>query len=200
MRAYRALRNAILTLELKPGQYLREADLVSEFDLGRTPIREAMHKLASEHLVEIRPGTGAHVAEIALSDVGDIFAMRETLVSLEVSSAISASTKQDMKELQEVIDRFDDYPTEKNYEVDFEFHSHIAAMTGNDFLRRTMEMLIAHSIRMVRVTRAIQPSVDNLIQEHSSLGKAIIDRDEDKAAEIALGHIRDSKRRILGSL
>ncbi len=199
-RAYRVLRNAILTLELKPGEHLREADLVSNFELGRTPIREALHRLASEHLVEIRPGSGAHVTEVTLSDVGDIFEMRETLVPLEICAAIRGADEEDLQGLHDIMGALEDYPPEKNYELDLEFHACIAAMTGNSYLVRTLEMLNIHSIRMFRVTRATRIPVDELVQEHRSLGEAIMQGDVAKATEIALHHVQDSKRRLLESL
>jgi len=197
-KAYRILRNAILTLELRPGQYLRESDLVSNYQLGRTPIREALHKLASEHLVELRPGSGSHVTEVTLSDVGDIFEMRETLTPLEVRLALRCSNQPMLDKLREQMDNMNE--TQQPYEMDLEFHSVVASMTENTYLIKTLEMLSVHSIRMFRVTRAPRMPVIELIEGHLELGEAVIAGDLERATELSLDHVRDSKKRLLDAL
>jgi DNA-binding GntR family transcriptional regulator len=68
-QAYERLRDQIVTLERAPGSLLDEADLMKSLGLGRTPIREALQRLACEGLVIIRPRRGTYVASLSLTDL-----------------------------------------------------------------------------------------------------------------------------------
>lgn len=82
--AYRILKEKIVNLELPPASLLNEAELMAELDLGRTPIREALQRLALENLVVILPRRGTIVADLNLSDLQKIFEVR---LELEVYAA-----------------------------------------------------------------------------------------------------------------
>jgi len=81
-QAYRILLEDIVTLKLQPGEVLAEEDLRRRLDLGRTPIREALQRLASERLVVVIPRKGVIVSEINITDLGEIYEVRETMEGL----------------------------------------------------------------------------------------------------------------------
>lgn len=66
-RAYRQIEEAIVTLRLRPGQVLSETQLADSLDMGRTPVREALQRLAREGMITVLPRRGALVSEINLS-------------------------------------------------------------------------------------------------------------------------------------
>jgi len=78
-RAYAALRDSIVTLHLAPGAPLREDELMARFALGRTPLREAVKRLALEGLVEVRPRSGTYVTHVDASDIVHIAELRAEL-------------------------------------------------------------------------------------------------------------------------
>ena len=78
-RAYAELRDRIVTLHLAPGTVLREDELMSEMGIGRTPLREAVKRLALEHLVEVQPRRGTFVTEIEAADIQNITEVRAEL-------------------------------------------------------------------------------------------------------------------------
>jgi DNA-binding GntR family transcriptional regulator len=68
-RVYRTLRDEIVFLELPPGAPVREIDVAKRLGVGRTPVREALQRLAMNYLVELLPGRGAFVTPISLPDL-----------------------------------------------------------------------------------------------------------------------------------
>src|SRR5215475_4341202 len=89
-RVYRTLRDEIVFLDLPPGAPVREVDVATRLGVGRTPVREALQRLAMNYLVEIMPGRGAFVAPISLPDLVKISEIR---VNLEGFAAASAATR-----------------------------------------------------------------------------------------------------------
>ena len=77
--AYEQLRDEIVQWELPPGTHLNEVPLAERLSVSRTPLREAVQRLARDGLVTIIPGRGALVAQLALQDVVHLFQMREAL-------------------------------------------------------------------------------------------------------------------------
>ena len=83
-RAYYAIREWIVTLELAPGTVVNERDLMGRLGVGRTPVREALRDLAREQLVEVFPRRGIFVSTV---DVGDIAGLSEVRRVLETQAA-----------------------------------------------------------------------------------------------------------------
>lgn len=94
-RAYRALEEMIVTLALEPGAVVSEAMLADRLGLGRTPVREALQRLAREHLVQILPRRGIVVSEV---NVGTQLRLLETRRELERLIARAASRRADARE------------------------------------------------------------------------------------------------------
>ena len=78
-RAYHELRDRIVTLRLPPGTVLREDSLMRELDVGRTPLREAVKRLALESLVAVQPRRGTFVSPVEASDIVHITEVRAEL-------------------------------------------------------------------------------------------------------------------------
>ncbi len=91
-RAYRQLEEAIVTLELPPGELVTEAALADRLGLGRTPIREALLRLAREHLVRILPRRGIVVADVDVSAQLRLLDVRRALEQVVAHAAASHAT------------------------------------------------------------------------------------------------------------
>src|SRR5262245_35638355 len=83
-RVYRAIKDRLLSQEIEVGSRLREDDLAAQLGVSRTPIREALMRLAQEGLVEIAPRSGTHVCTFTPDDIEQIFDLRIALESLAV--------------------------------------------------------------------------------------------------------------------
>ena len=104
-RAYFELRDRIVTLQLPPGAPLIEDELMRELGIGRTPLREAVKRLALENLVEVRPRRGTYVTEV---NVADIVHITEVRAELEGQAAQLAAMRIDeavRAQLQEFVAR-----------------------------------------------------------------------------------------------
>ena len=97
-RAYLELRDRIVTLRLPPGTVLREDALMRELGIGRTPLREAVKRLALENLVMVQPRRGTSVTAV---DVDDIAAITEVRVELEAYAAELAAERIDDADREE---------------------------------------------------------------------------------------------------
>src|SRR5215218_228432 len=91
-RAYVQLRDRIVTLRLAPGTMLREDELMSELGIGRTPLREAIKRLALENLVAVQPRSGTYVTSV---DAADIVHISEVRAELEAQAADLAARRMD---------------------------------------------------------------------------------------------------------
>ena len=147
---YHVLRDAILTVDLRPGDKL-VMDRISE-DLGTSPIpiRSALQRLQAEGLVEITPHAGAVVSAVSLSEIDEIFTMLEALERTAYRVAANSATEDDIRKLDGIITRMDSAMQIENTrlwsDLNIEFHLLVAEITGMDlmveFTRRTMDKWI----------------------------------------------------------
>ena len=100
--AYEKIKMMIITARLRPGQTLVEAELMEE--MGRTPIREALNRLAWENFVKIVPRQCIMVNEISLYEVESIYQMRFALSPLESELAAMNRTEEDLKRLKDSLE------------------------------------------------------------------------------------------------
>src|ERR671918_1576042 len=91
-RAYVELRDRIVTLRLAPGTVLREDELMRELSIGRTPLREAVKRLALENLVAVQPRIGTYVTSV---DAADIVHISEVRAELEAQAVELAARRMD---------------------------------------------------------------------------------------------------------
>jgi DNA-binding GntR family transcriptional regulator len=102
-----ALREAILSLELKPGQRLVEREFIDRLGVSRTTFREALRQLSSEGLVTVVPQKGARVSSPSLDEATDLYQLRAALESLVVVRFIERATPEEVVELRGTIEEFD---------------------------------------------------------------------------------------------
>ncbi len=152
-QAYAALYQEIVRLRLAPGAIIDESALNRYPDLGRTPIREALHQLASEGLVTIYPRRGMVVTPITLLDVQQQTEARLVLEPNVVRLAAKVGTAADWDALEALladapaeIETEDDVAQASN--VDRRFHHGIAAVTGNRYLAELVDRLGRMRARM----------------------------------------------------
>jgi len=95
-KAYKQIKEKIVTIEMKPGAVIREVELMADLKLGRTPIREALKRLQSENLVIATPRRGMFVSDVAITDLTQIYEIR---VELEALCARLAAERINPKQL-----------------------------------------------------------------------------------------------------
>lgn len=203
-KAYRLLRQRIVTLALPPSSTIDEAALIEELGISRTPIREALRRLALENLVVIRPRRGMFVADISVTDLQKIFEVRAVLESYCARLAVERASAEQLARLeaffqegQEVLDTGDNRAL---IAFDQRFHEMLYQAAGNEFLAETLERLYWLSLRLWHLCLDHAGRIQEAVEEHGQLIEALKDRDAGRAEEIMRQHIVGFQTTIRGAL
>ncbi len=203
-KAYRLLREKIVTLELPPSSTIDEMALIEELGIGRTPIREALRRLALENLVVIRPRRGMFVADISVTDLQKIFEVRAVLESYCARLAAERASAEQLARLetlfQEGREMLDGGDNRALIAFDQRFHEMLYQAAGNEFLAATLERLYWLSLRLWYLCLNHTGRVREAVEEHGYLIEALKNRDADRAEAIMRQHITDFQATIKAAL
>ncbi len=137
-QVYEYLVERILTGVLIPGQRIDADDLSRVLGVSRTPIKDALGRLAAEGLVDISPRRGTAVYTITLRDVEEIFDVRKMIMLYASERALRNATSEDRRRLREMLGQLETYVVGDNYtnyanflRLDHELHSYIVDLAGN---------------------------------------------------------------------
>jgi len=175
------LRNLILSRHLRPGERLVQNELAEQLGVSRTPIREALHKLASDGLVVIAPHKGASVAAFSLEELKDIYSIRIPLEGYAAYLATQNIGPKDLTHLQTLVGRMEEMFQRGDrwhlLEVNREFYATFYAMAG----RKRLHDLIMRHLDMAALYRRIAFSVDDhyasTVTDHAELLEVIKRKD-----------------------
>ena len=144
--AYQAIRSAIIDGELKPGQSVTIRDLASRFDLGRTPITDAMKHLALDGWLETTTGVGTRVANLNLADRFSYMQVRGAIEALAVRLCAENVTQEDLLALDHCLAvaklAIDSGNLVRAIEADIDFHRLCAKCSKNRFLYQFYDRLL----------------------------------------------------------
>lgn len=206
-RAYVKLRSEILHGELMPGQRLRASELQARFQLGLTPIREALMRLSSEGLVDAQTHKGAVVTPVTLKELADLMATRRQIERLCLSMAIDNG---DLAWEAEIItsmyllantplpSSLDDLAAAAAWEVQHRrFHRALVGACNSEWMMRIWSTLNDHSERYRKI-RLLHHKVDiarvrDVTAEHEALKDAVIQRDKSLAARLMDDHLTQTE-------
>jgi DNA-binding GntR family transcriptional regulator len=205
--AYQMLREQILNLTLEPGTALDEASLVRELRLSRTPLREALVRLASENLVELLPNRGASVAEISVAKLAEYF---EALGVVQRATHRWAATRRSAAGLAAMRQHRDAFAVAVRQDpsntptFNRGFHSAIAASCENAHFARLYEELQDQGLRLARLTVlhdapagvTAEMHAETLVREHAEIFAAIKAGDAAEADRLAGIHNDLFRRRV----
>jgi DNA-binding GntR family transcriptional regulator len=200
-RAYEAVRDLIVTLGLPPGSPIQEDRLGAELGVGRTPLREAIKRLASESLVRIYPRQGTFVSEINIADHALIADVRRQLEGHAAERAAHRSTPADRTELARLIDQILGRSTDREtlMRLDTEIHRAVYSCAHNPYLATTLSHYYNLSLRIWYLFLDRLPPVDHT-SEHLPMLEAIIAGDADRARAIAVGHVEQFDRAVRAAI
>jgi DNA-binding GntR family transcriptional regulator len=150
-RAYLLIRDRIITLKLAPGSVIEEARLRSELELGRTPIREALQRLAHENLVSFVPHRGTFVTDINLTDLRRLTEIRVVIEPYATRLATERAGEADrraMAELANELDEVGEEDVQALIQLDQRIHRRVYEGTHNPFLQAMLEEILNLSLRI----------------------------------------------------
>ncbi|KYO67284.1 GntR family transcriptional regulator [Thermovenabulum gondwanense] len=201
---FQALREAIISGELKPGERLMEVQLAEEMGVSRTPVREAIRKLELEGLVVMVPRKGAYVAGLSMKDAADVFEVRQSLEGLAAALAAERITDEEIESLERVLLEIND-AAEKNdldliIQKDAEFHNILFKASRNDRLVQIISNL-KEQIDRFRIQSFENPGrLKKLMEEHKKIVEAITERNVEKAKKLAEEHIEKVENNVMDIL
>ena len=202
-RAYAAIRERIVSLDLSPGALIEERALIEALGIGRTPIREALRRLAREKLVEVYPRRGMFVTGV---DVGDLARLSEVRAVLESTAARLAAQRASERERAELGLLLDELraPAPRSGRLlvacDERIHRAIYRAAHNRFLEATLEEYFVLALRIWYLALDQALELEEAVLEHRALLEAIRDGEGERAAALMSDHVHDfarSMRRVL---
>jgi DNA-binding GntR family transcriptional regulator len=204
--AYFLIRDLIVTLELAPGTPLRERDLMERLELGRTPVREALHRLADEGLVVIYARRGMAVAAVDVAELSSVSEVRVELEGLAARLAAQRGSDVDHDVAAELVAEIDQGldPADPRalIRLDQRVHHCMHQAAHNRYLESTLDEYLALSLRLWFLGLDQVSRLDESVAEHRDLLTAIMDADATAAEKVARAHVAgfwDEIRRVIAT-
>lgn len=198
-KAYRQIKQLIVTTSLSPGSVISEASLMDDLELGRTPIREAIKLLQAENLVAVTPRQGMFVADVSVTDLTQIFEVRVELEALGATLAAQRITKDGREQLNQLVEEYhqiDKSDKEALIDLDYRFHRAIAEATHNNFLIKELDYFYSLSLRIWHLAINFTRPEDIDIRAHLDILEAMKDGDYRQVEQRMRTHILDFHQTI----
>jgi DNA-binding GntR family transcriptional regulator len=200
-RAYVELRDRIVTLHLPPGTVLREDTLMEEMDIGRTPLREAVKRLALENLVDVQPRRGTFVSAVEAADIQNITEVRAELEAYAAELAALRLDPQTRTKAEALLHELEELDgggdQERLMRFDERIHRFTWKATHNPYLMQTLERYFTHSLRIWYLVLDRVPTLGHAVHDQTQLLEAILDRNGPHARTIMHEHVLAFQREIL---
>lgn len=199
--AYERLKKKLIMLDIRPGEPINDALLATELGVGRTPVREALKRLETDHLVVTYPRRGTFATVVDVTELGAISDLRQLLEPHAARRAAENATTQMRSELRARADEIRhldirDGDRDFFFAEDMAVHRLIYRATGNPHLE---DVLVRYDNLATRIWCLVidkLPDLADHIRGHAALLEAIADGDGDAAARLALGHVTGFEQAI----
>lgn len=202
--AYYRIREMIVTGVLRSGQIINEQDLVRHLAIGRTPVREAIQRLAHQHIVEVFPRRGVAVAKLGLDDVQAIFEARETIEGKTAELAASRRTDGEARALALLGKQISSVAGDEDFtaflDIDQQLHHLIAAAARNWLLAESADHLLMLSDWIWHQYFQMQGSNPANYFAHESIIQAIVARDAERAGAAMREHVQQSREVVRSAM
>jgi DNA-binding GntR family transcriptional regulator len=187
------LRHMVFERQLVPGQWIDELALAHEWQISRTPLREALKVLASEGLVQLVPRQGCRVTEMSEDDAEELFPVMALLEGRCAFEAVRKATPEGIALLRRLHETLETHAAAGNidgyYRANHEFHSTVQQLANNRWLDRATNEL-RKFLRLLRGRQLNWPGrIEDSINEHRVLIAAIEQRDAARAERLMHDHL-----------
>ena len=188
-RAYTALEEMIVRLELPPGEAVSEAMLSERLDIGRTPIREALQRLARERLVQILPRRGVIVSDINVKAQLRLLEARREIERLVARSAARRATPDERARFAELAEAFERVARTNDdvafLRIDREFNEFCLETARNEFAATAMQLMASLSRRFWYLHYKQAADMPETAKLHADIARGIAAGDPDTAGRAA---------------
>ncbi len=199
-RAYSELRDRIVTLQIPPGSPIDEDRVGAELGMGRTPVREAIKRLALENLVTVFPRRGTFASEINITDLADVCDVRVQLEGHAAFRAAQRLTAEQRDELQALLRELHEVTAGADLQtlmaLDARIHRFIHRAAGNPYMEETLGRYFNLSLRIWYLALDRLPDLGARIQDHEGLLRAILEGNAEVAREAVAEHVQTFAQEI----
>lgn len=206
-RAFDVLRADILRGRHRPGRRLGEVGIARELGMSRTPVREALRRLAADGLVELSANRGARVVEHDAADLDAVFVLRAHAEGIAARTAASTATEEDVEELQRLAVAVADAARPEGgrepdlaavYQLNRQFHDLLLQLAGSASLASVVGSLV-HSTILMRTYQAFDDgAMHRSVEHHLELVAAVRARDPDWAECVMRSHLFSARAALMG--
>jgi DNA-binding GntR family transcriptional regulator len=188
------LQDDILSGFYKPGERIREEELVSRLDVSRTPIREALLVLEQEGLVEIKPHRGVFVASFTPNEIVELLRIEAAVEGLAASLAAENASEEEIEALENLLQEAEahvsnGFAPEDFYAYDREFHHLLISSTGSEKIIRVLEKQLSQIYLCRYYTYSAPNRFPHSIKEHRHIVECIKQRKPELAEHAARNHL-----------
>lgn len=191
--AYRKLEEKIVTMELAPGVLLSESELALQLGLGRTPVREALQRLAAEYLVEIMPRRGIRVSDIDIKKQLRLLEVRRLLEQLNAGMSARRASAAVKMQFADIAEKMVEAAGAADYmsflRLDSVFNELIEEAADNEFSASMLQQMHGLSRRFWHNYYRHEEDLPLVAEIHASIARAIAAGDEGAAIEASRVHM-----------
>jgi DNA-binding GntR family transcriptional regulator len=202
MSAVDDLRSLILGGQYAPGDRLGEVELAETLGVSRTPVREALRRLAAEGLVELTTNKGARVVEYPRHDLETIFELRARIEGLAARQAAVAAGPDDVERLHGVAVELRDQAARGDldavYRLNSEFHQSLVRLGGSVLLAQSISMLIHSPVLLRTYSSFDKDAMARSVNHHIEIAAAVRAGDPDWAEAVMRAHLFSARASLLG--
>jgi len=189
-KAYHEIRGLIVSLELAPGALIDERELIGRLEIGRTPVREALRRLAHERLVEVYPRRGMFVTGVDVRELARLSEVRELLEPEAARLAAERATDADRDQLAALLAELEAGRSEL-MDLDERIHRAVYRAAHNDLLEATLEQYYVLALRIWSIALDRAHELEEAVEAHRTLLEAIQAGDAERAADTMRAHVQD---------
>jgi DNA-binding GntR family transcriptional regulator len=189
-KAYHEIRGLIVSLELAPDAVIDERDLIERLGIGRTPVREALRRLAHERLVEVYPRRGMFVTGVDVRQLARLSEVRAVLEPEAARLAAERATDDDRTRFDALLAELDAGAGEL-MQLDERIHRAVYRAAHNDLLEATLEQYYALALRIWMLALERTQDLEEAVEAHRDLLEAIRDGDGERAAQTMRDHVEN---------
>ncbi len=190
----------ILSGKYERGEIITEMRLCEELGVSRTPVREALKRLAQEHIVEMS-SKGATVIGISHEDIKVIYEVRKRIEGMAAAMAAKNATDEDIESLRTIVDLQEFYTTKGKpdsiKDEDNEFHAKLYSMCKSAPLEDTLKTLHKKVVKYRKNSITNTHRAEDSLKEHRAIFEAIASHDAALAEKLTAAHVANAEMNIL---
>lgn len=199
--AYKSLKEAILTGDMKPNEFYSEPSLAKMLEISRTPIREALQDLAGEGFVEAVPKRGYRIRSFDPKEIENLYDYRVAIELAIIKRVAETINDYQLTEIENIL-RLDQMAAEKKdlkafVKINRNFHGHLASLTQNPYFISSFERILDLIEWAALNVKGRSQRPPHAVREHQDIFQALTLKDPDKACDAMEAHLIASKQLAL---